>query len=47
MSTLNFKDESRERALQRLEEVRRINAIANGTTVKKKTAKKTNKEEVK
>ncbi|TXJ42697.1 hypothetical protein EPJ70_12175 [Brachyspira aalborgi] len=45
MVKLNFPNDSKERALKRLEEIRKINtAIANKTTIKKKTAKKTNKE---
>lgn len=45
MAKLNFPNDSKERALKRLEEIRKINtAIANKTTIKKKTAKKTNKE---
>ena len=45
MSRLNFDDSAvKARTQKRLEEIRRINAISNGTTVKKKTAKKTNKE---
>lgn len=41
MVKLNFPNDSKERALKRLEEIRKINtAIANKTTIKKKTAKK-------
>lgn len=44
MTRLNFTTNLNERVQKRLEEIRKINtAIANKTTIKKKTAKKTNK----
>ena len=45
MSRLNFTTNLNERVQKRLEEIRKINTeIANKTTIKKKTAKKTSKE---
>lgn len=45
MARLNFTTNLNERVQKRLEEIRKINTeIANKTTIKKKTAKKTNKE---
>lgn len=45
MTRLNFTTNLNERVQKRLEEIRKINTeIANKTTIKKKTAKKTNKE---